>query len=304
LLALNVVVCGLQLGLGWQMGIDSAGVAVPLGGVSLRVLGQGQVWMLLTSLFVHSGLPHLVVNVFFIAYFGRVVLSLLGTGGLVKIYFAAGVVGAVLQMIVNALVQDDVATPVLGASACACGLMVAACTMLPREHLSEWLYSILPFRVTQQRLVAALFVGTLFLGVGTLVSEYARELWGGGAYFAHLGGMAVGWYAVKLLGYGEQPMTYHQLIRKKRRVQPEMVRKRAVARLPHKVRLAAVRPEMDDEAILVQQRSRMKPSTPAVEDVNDILDKISSDGMGSLTEEERRRLEIASRELAVRKRGA
>jgi membrane associated rhomboid family serine protease len=299
-IALNVAVCLLQLGLGWQVYIDSQGSALPMGGVSLQGLSHGAVWTLVTALFVHVSPLHLLVNLLFIAYFGRTVLSLLGTGGFLKVYFCAGIVGAAVQMILKSLVLQDSSTPVLGASACACGLMVAASMMLPEEHLSEWIYSILPLRVTQQRLVAVLALCTLVLGLTALFSTHAAELWGGNAYFAHLGGMAVGWYMVRLLGYGEQPMTYHKLIRERRSGRAEPAR-RPVARLSYQVRLEALRPEMDESAILLQQRSRMKPSAPAVEDVDDILDKISTEGISSLSADEQRRLDSASRELALRK---
>ena len=121
-LAANLAIGVLQLGMGWQVAIDSSGAALPLGGVSLQSLAAGEVWGLITSLFVHTGAAHLLVNVLFIAYFGRTMLSLLGPGGFLKLYFGSGLVGAALQMLVQALALADSSTPVMGASACACGL--------------------------------------------------------------------------------------------------------------------------------------------------------------------------------------
>lgn len=297
ILAANLVLGVLQLGMGWQVAIDSRGAALPLGGVSLQSLAAGEVWGLLTSLFVHTGAAHLLVNVLFIAYFGRTMLSLLGTGGFLKLYFGSGLVGAALQMLVQAMVLGDNATPVMGASACACGLMMASATMLPEEQLSEWFYSILPIHLSQRRLVTWLGLGTLVMGVSALISPWAAEHWGGNAYFAHLGGMATGYYLVKLLGLGERPMTYSTLIQERRwsTHTPEPL---PVARLSYKARLEAVTPEMDDAAILRQQRNPLRPSPPVVQEVDAILEKISLHGMASLSEDERQQLERASRELA------
>lgn len=296
-LAANLAIGVLQLGMGWQVAIDSSGAALPLGGVSLQSLAAGEVWGLITSLFVHTGAAHLLVNVLFIAYFGRTMLSLLGPGGFLKLYFGSGLVGAALQMLVQALALGDSSTPVMGASACACGLMMASATMLPEEQLSEWFYSILPIHLSQRRLVTWLGLGTLVLGVSALVFPWAAEHWGGSAYFAHLGGMATGYYLVKLLGLGDRPMTYSSLIQERRwsTHTPEPL---PVARLSYKARLRAATPEMDEAAILRQQRSPIRPSPPVVQEVDAILEKISQEGMASLTDDERRELERASRELA------
>jgi membrane associated rhomboid family serine protease len=299
LIAANVIVCCLQLGLGWAVTIDSAGTVMPQGGVSVDALSGGRVWTLLTTLFVHVSLGHLFFNLIVIAYFGRLVISLLGTASFLKIYLGGGIVGAALQMAIGAVLKSDVSTPVWGASACACALIATVGTLLPEDETSEWFYSIIPIKLSQRRLAIGLALLNLTLGVLPFLFDWADQWWGRSAVFAHLGGMAVGWYVVKLLGLGDRPLTYSTLL-EARRWNEDSTPTRSLSRVQHKLRLEAVRPEMDETAILLSQRNPLKPSKPVVQDVDSILDKIAAEGINSLSSDERRRLEAASRELAAK----
>jgi membrane associated rhomboid family serine protease len=301
ILAITLVVAVLQLGFGWAVTADTAGAVVPDGGVSVVALSSGRVWTLFTTLFVHESLGHAFVNLFFVAYYGRVLLSLLGTAAFLKIYLGGGIVGAALQMALAALLKQDVVTPVWGASAAACALIAAVGTLLPEDEMSEWFYSIIPIRLSQRRLAIFLAILNLALAVLPLLFGWADELWGRSAVYAHLGGMAVGWYVVKLLGLGDRPLTYSTLIAA-RRWNEDVPPARPLSRVSHKARLEAVRPEMDETAILLEKRSPLKPSKPVVQDVDSILDKIALDGINSLSDDERRQLEAASRDLAARER--
>ena len=138
-------------------------------------------------------------------------------------------------------------------------------------------------------LAKGLFLAQLVLGVAGLFSGVLPE----GmqiAYFAHLGGAAAGWFYARSLGYGGRPMTYASQWQPQpalRMRKPEMARAR---RLP--------RPQLDLEKIEAKAEAA-RPSAPIEtlieEEVNPILEKISIEGMGSLTDDERRTLERASR---------
>jgi hypothetical protein len=112
------------------------------------------------------------------------------------------------------------------------------------------------------------------------------------AYFAHLGGAFVGWFYARALGYGGRPMTYAS------QWQPEPQRYRATARA-----VARSRVEMNFEQPMIPTAAM--PATAANEpdlesEVNDVLDKIITSGMASLTEDEKRLLERASAEIQRR----
>jgi hypothetical protein len=112
------------------------------------------------------------------------------------------------------------------------------------------------------------------------------------AYFAHLGGAFAGWFYARALGYGGRPMTYRS------QWQPEA----QLSRAPATARVVARgRVQMDFEA---PAASKSYPAAPAPTDleaeVNDILDKILVDGIGSLTDAEKRLLERASAEIQQR----
>jgi membrane associated rhomboid family serine protease len=301
LILLNMGVFIAQQGLGWKVAIGPGGSVLPEGGVSLSELAAGKVWTLITSLFVHLSVGHLLGNLVLIALFGRLVAGLLGPGAFLQIYFASGLVGAALQMVLQALFGGDLVTLVQGSSACACGLLAAAATVLPEEPVSDLIYSILPIRFTLRRVVAWLALCTCLLGLTALLSPWAKEQWGGNAYFAHVGGMLVGWYWVRLLGYGDRPLTYSTLLREGRHRSPAEF-KAQLSRVEAQARLTAVMPEMDNEAMEEGSRPSVKPADPIVADIDSILEKISRDGMTSLSNDERRELERASRELAAKKR--
>lgn len=265
------------------------------GGLSLSALAAGRFWTAVTHMFIHEGPLHLIGNLLLIWFAGSRVLMLLGSKAFLQIYFLGGLVGVALQIAIDAYVSGVIGTPIVGASACACALGFALAAMLPQERATLMLYFIVPVNLRLWSLAVGLLVLELFLGLSTLFSDWAAAMWGGNAYFAHIGGALFGWYFVRLLGYGGQPMTYSQLWHQ----QPPQRRPthRAVARMR---RLQSATPEMDHEAIRRKQQAPGQSDLPMIEDVDAVLDKINRDGMKSLTEAERRLLETASRDLSER----
>lgn len=272
-----------------------SGEVLPLGGVSMYELSQGRIWTLFTYMFVHGSLGHLLLNVMLIYFAGRGVQQLFGSRHFVLIYLLAGIVGAAAEMVVNGYLRGDIVTPLVGASASAFGLLMALAVVLPDEQITAFIYFIIPVRLRLWTLAKGLFLIQLVFGVAGVVFHVLPE----GlqiAYFAHLGGAALGWFYARSLGYGGRPLTYAsqwqppRLTRHARK--PQMVRNR-------------VRPQVDLEAGPENAPSPPPTDTTASlieEEVNPILDKIGLHGIGSLTEDERRTLERASRELDRLKR--
>ncbi len=121
-----------------------------------------------------------------------------------------------------------------------------------------------------------------------------RSMSSGGAvtaYFAHLGGAAAGWYYARTLGYGGVPAGVDKdWLETRRRRRPELARARR-------------RPVLDvDLEAVRRQNPRNDPVVDLMRDeVDPILDKISDHGMHSLTDDERRILERASRQMSKKK---
>jgi hypothetical protein len=91
-------------------------------------------------------------------------------------------------------------------------------------------------------------------------------------------------------------MTYERLWRER---QPaRRAQRHAVAR----VRRAQATPEIVLEAARKRQQEPGRSGLATMEDVDSILDKISTHGISSLSEEEKRLLDEASREISRRDR--
>jgi membrane associated rhomboid family serine protease len=141
-------------------------------------------WPLVTHMLLHVDLLHLAVNVGFALAFASAVERRCGRAGLLAIFFACGIVGALFMMIPLGP-PDEMLTPSIGASGGVFGLMGAA--------LAAGLHN--PrFRLKTGRVILVLFALNVAIG---LLSE--ADLMGGYriAWMAHAGGflagLAIGW---------------------------------------------------------------------------------------------------------------
>jgi membrane associated rhomboid family serine protease len=275
-----------------QFGFDTQEIIKMEGSVSVAKLAAGKFWTLVSYMFVHGTVGHFLLNVLMLWFVGRQVQNLFGGRHFLQIFFLSGIAGAVLEMALNGFVHGDTITPLVGASACAFGLLMALAVLLPDEQITVFIYFIIPVPMRLWTLAKVLVVmQTVFAVAGLLFPNWLPE----GlkiAYFAHLGGAFAGWFYARALGYGGRPMTYRS------QWQPEA----QLSRAPATARVVARgRVQMDFEA---PAASKSYPAAPAPTDleaeVNDILDKILVDGIGSLTDAEKRLLERASAEIQQR----
>jgi membrane associated rhomboid family serine protease len=133
------------------------------------------VWQIVTYMFLHAGLWHLVFNMFIIWMFGGALEAVWGGNRFLKYYFACGVGGALFSFFFayNSLT--------LGASAAGFGLLLAYGILFPDNYIYIWFL----FPIRAKHLV-------MFLAVLQLLQGISSPTGGGVAYFAHLGGMAAG----------------------------------------------------------------------------------------------------------------
>lgn len=228
--------------------------------LSLDGLGHGYAWELLTYQFMHAGWLHLIFNAVTIFTFGSELEHLLGARRYLTLVFCSGIVGGVFQMAAALLWPTLFGGAVVGASACAFGLVAAIAMMFPRQELNI-LFIFVPVRLRAMTLLIVFIVIAL---VGVVFPLPGIRI----AHAAHLGGMAMGWFYIKkiiknpaLLGVAEEN-SYSE---------------------PKPARRAEKPAEELDDA-----------------DVDAVLDKISARGINSLTSRERAILEAARKKMAQR----
>ena len=139
---------------------------------SPRHLAAGRYWTLLTSVFSHAELWHLVFNMVVLVSFGRILELLMGTRRFVAFYLTAGIVASLGHCAVSAWLLHRPDTMALGASGALSAVLVVFALAFPRERIL--IFGIVPIPA---------WVGALaFAGL---------DLWGLSAQ-AHGGGLPIG----------------------------------------------------------------------------------------------------------------
>ena len=133
---------------------------------------------LFTSMFLHGSWVHLLGNLYFLWIFGDNVEDRLGRGRFLATYLLAGVAAA----ITHALLTPDKSLPEIGASGPISGVMAAYAVLFPRAQLISLIFV---FRIRWR--VGVWLLGWLGL---QLLGAFLHK--GGIAWWAHIGGFAVG----------------------------------------------------------------------------------------------------------------
>jgi membrane associated rhomboid family serine protease len=232
-------------------------------------------WTLVTYAFFHAGVLHLLFNMLTLFFFGPPLEERWGGRGFLKVYLVAAAGGALFSVLFAFL---DRGSYIVGASGAVLGLMMAFAMIWP--DMEVHVMGIIP--VKMKWLVGAL----VFINLAMALEGSGGQT----AVLAHLGGMAA---AALLLrspwapaGWGDLPST------PRRRQQ-----KRSTALVPW----GAKKPVATASPAGTATQTRPAPARSAkaerelLDDVDRILDKISAQGLGSLTAEERKRLDEVSR---------
>jgi membrane associated rhomboid family serine protease len=149
-----------------------------------QVLERGYLWQLVTYLFLHGGLTHILFNMFTLWMFGVELESDWGTRTFLKYYFLCGV-GAGLCVIAANLLWGDPYTRTLGSSGAIYGLLLAYGVLYPdRTVLFSFLFPI----------KAKYFV--LIIGAIAFLGSFGAA-GSGVSHIAHLGGMLFGYVYLK-----------------------------------------------------------------------------------------------------------
>ncbi|MCJ7496842.1 MAG: rhomboid family intramembrane serine protease, partial [candidate division Zixibacteria bacterium] len=150
-------------------------------GLSPSLVKEGYVWQIVTYMFLHGGLFHILFNMFALFIFGADIERAWGTKNFVKYYFITGIGAGVASFLLS--FNSQVTT--IGASGAIFGLLVAFALMFPDRII--YLYFLFPIR--------AKYMALLF-GIIELIASF-RYTGDGIGHFAHLGGMVIGYIYLK-----------------------------------------------------------------------------------------------------------
>jgi membrane associated rhomboid family serine protease len=247
-------------------------------------------WTAVTYMFVHGDFWHLLWNMYALFIFGPRLEHFWGTRKFVFFYFLSGLGG----LICYTLFFRDSGSLLLGASGAIFGVMGAYALQWPKQEV--YLFWVLPMRVVT--LVMLLVGFNLAMGLFGLATGGGANI----AYFAHLGGFIVAWLYMRT----PPSVSIEQLRQRISQVPDTEDPPRAIPRALPRSRERVE--EVDEIVAKSKALAAKRPAaiTPArkvasrdlkVEDVNRVLDKISAEGLDSLTNEERSILEEMSRRL-------
>jgi membrane associated rhomboid family serine protease len=230
-------------------------------------------WTLITTFFTHYGLLHIVFNMLFLYWFGRLVKDYLGNRKLINLYILGGLAGGILYILIynlSPLFVDEVGrSSLIGASASVFAIVVGAATLMPEHQF--YLLLLGPVRI---KYIAIFYVFMSFFGA---IGSNA------GGDIAHLGGALLGFVYIKQLQRGVDLGSWIQSVggffssffaRPKVKVTHRGTKGTSAGR----------------------QSSPVKPSSSSVpqDEIDAILDKISEKGYESLSKDEKNKLFNAS----------
>jgi membrane associated rhomboid family serine protease len=151
--------------------------------VSWAHLADGRVWVLVSSVFSHFLLLHLLINMVVLVSFGTPLARLLGWGRFLLFYLVAGAVGSLAHALTSAFLIGAPARPALGASSAVAGVLLLFSLAFPRAKV------LLFFLIPLPAIVAALaFVAIDIWGLVAQIEGAGLPIGHG----AHLGGALVG----------------------------------------------------------------------------------------------------------------
>ncbi len=160
------------------------GFTAALGLQPASVIGALSVWQVVTYMFLHAGIFHLLLNMLVLWMFGTELERIWGTRYFLKYYFVTGVGAGLLTMLFSLLpfgfAEQIRYANIIGASGAIYGLLLAYAMYFPDRPILMMMLFPIP---------AKYFV--MIIGAISLYSSLGMS--GGVAHATHLGGLAIGY---------------------------------------------------------------------------------------------------------------
>tara|TARA_B100001057_G_scaffold85312_1_gene81166 strand:+ start:51387 stop:52256 length:870 start_codon:yes stop_codon:yes gene_type:complete len=220
-----------------------------------------QPWSLISYFFLHLGFTHILWNMLFLYWFGKIIQDNIGNNAVISLYVLGGIIGGLSYMaLFNIIPYYDnriSESLMLGASAGVFSIVAGSATLLP--NYTFYLLFLGPVRI---KYIALFYILLSFLDVTG--SNAGGEI-------AHLGGAMIGYLFIRQLqngvNMGEGVINIVNFFNKEKNKKPE-------------------------------QNSSPKEETKydiSQDEIDKILDKISETGYSSLSKNEKEKLFNASK---------
>jgi membrane associated rhomboid family serine protease len=214
-------------------------------------------WTLITYMFLHAGIFHVLFNMLVLYWFGGIFQEYLGSQKFIYTYFLSGIFGGLFYVLcynVFPYFSDTVNySKALGASAAVMGIVFGAATLLP-----DFSVVLAIFGAIRLKYIAFFYLLIDLVGISGSNS---------GGHLAHIGGALFGFIYIKQLQQGNDWTKYPV----------KLVDYISGLFAPKKLKVAYKNPN----------HITVKKAAVSQEEVDKILDKISKDGYEKLTAKEK-----------------
>ncbi len=219
-------------------------------------------WGVFTYMFMHDGFMHLLINMLWLYWFGRMFVQMISKELFLYVYLIGGLFGAaafVASYNFFPLFENKIGTPCVGASAAVMSIVFSVALFSPNQIIK------LMFIGKVKLLYIA--IGYLFIDLLQMTSDNA------GGHISHLGGALFGMVFITLYKNGRNPlkvlMFYIDKLSNLLKRRPKM-----------KVEYTKSKKEWNYNA---DKKAKSK-------NIDKILDKIKAKGYDSLTKEEKEQI--------------
>ncbi len=282
LLTINIVVFLLQLLL------DPNSLSARMDLFAKSIVGRwlavdsGQIsWLLpmqlFTYQFLHGSVIHLLMNGLGLFFIGRALESAIGRREIIGLYLVSGIIGALFQLGFAALFPDQFAGPMVGASAGVFGFIGVLARLFPHREVYLLLFFVMPLRMK----LHWIFWGSLAIAIVSISIAIRTPTGDQVAHAAHLGGLLYGAFYVAILVRNGGLMRFLLGMPRIRFVSDDPAKGSGATR-----RRSWRKPKVVDAAEVAEGDFMSR-------EVDPILDKISTQGIHSLSERERKILDKA-----------
>ncbi len=145
-------------------------------------------WVFITSMFLHVGFIHILFNMLFLYWFGKIVGDLIGDRKILPLYLLGGLSGGIIYVLVSQ--YADIGNPAYGASAGVMAIVLASGFLAP-----DYILRLLFVGEVKLKYVVGILIFLDLVGIGSMDNT--------GGHLAHLGGAAMGWFFIFSLRNGK-----------------------------------------------------------------------------------------------------
>ena len=237
-------------------------------------------WTIISSMFLHEGFWHILWNMLFLYWFGRIVGDLIGDRRILPIYVLGGLIGGLFYFAsVNLLPYGGGGEHyALGASGAVMAIVMAAGVLAP-----DYIMRLILIGDVKLKYIVAVLIFIDLVGTGGKINT--------GGHFAHLGGAAFGWFFVYQLRNGTdltEPLNrfFNMMEDYFRSFGSKAPKSRVTARKKRRPKFTVIRGNAASDDDL--------PDMSHQERLDVILEKIKQSGYESLNSEEKEFLFNAS----------